>query len=694
MSRPTSFALSLPTLALLLAPLGASVPVDEGMWLFDDPPLGILSEKHRFQPTAEWLEHLQLASVRVNDGGSGSFISSEGLVLTNHHVGFEAISELSTAERNLVRDGFYAGTRAEELACPDLELNVLQSIEDVTARVLAAVEEGATEADARTQREAEIAKIEQAESEATGLRCDVIELYRGGRYSLYRFKKYTEVRLVFAPEEQAAFFGGDPDNFTFPRFCLDMCIFRAYEDGAPAKTPNFLRWNAEGPKKDELVFVSGNPGSTGRLNTLAQLEYMRDEAYPLYLRSMKLRRAALLEYAALGEEQARRARGDLLSIENGIKALTGYHESLATGRSIELKRTAEQEMRSSIQKNAQLAAEAGDAWEAIERAQGEKRKLSKREYCSRIRGSRLFSIARHIVRMVEEKQKPNEERLPEYRESALASLELSLFSDAPIYVDLEEVAIATGLELMRTELGAADPLVRAAFGNVATAEASAKRIAGSRLVDPAFRRQLVEGGSDAVAASTDPVIQLVRAIDPESRSLRREMEDKVKSIEARCGERIARMRFALHGSTVYPDATFTPRLSFGTVQGFETGGYNMPWKTTFHGLYERASAFDGEMPYELSPAFARAAQKIRRDVPYNFVCTADIIGGNSGSPVVNARGELVGLVFDGNIQMLGNRFVYDDSVSRTVAVHAGGMLEAMHAAYGADALAKEILSGR
>ncbi len=692
--RQLAFPAFLSVLSLTAFAPAAPRPLDEGMWTFDQPPLAQLAERYGFAPTPEWLEHLRLASVRINDGGSGSFISPDGLVLTNHHVGHEAISELSSEEKNLVRDGFLARTRAEELACPDLELNVLVAIEDVTARVHGAVAAGASEADARTQREAEISRIEKQASEASGLRCDVIELYRGGRYVLYQFKKYTEVKLVFAPEEQAAFFGGDPDNFTFPRYCLDMCIFRAYEGGAPASTPHYLRWNPAGPKAGELVFVSGNPGSTGRLNTLAQLEYLRDEYYPLVLRALAYRRENLLAYSALGEAQARRARGDVFSIENSIKALTGYHQSLAEGPSIEKKREEERVLRERVAADARLSKELGTAWDDIARSQEHARRIVRAEYCSTIRGSRLFTIARDIVRLTAELEKPNEERLPEYRDSARASLELELYSEAPVYADLEEVAIMTGLELMRRELGEDHALVKAAHGAIATSEASAKHAVGTRLADVAVRRGLVEGGRAAVEKSTDPLIVLVRTIDPIARQLRKERESQVKSVEERGGERIARARFALLGTSTYPDATFTPRLSIGTVRAFETGGYNMPWKTTFHGLYERAAAFDGEMPYTLSPAFAKAADKIKRDTAYDFVCTADIIGGNSGSPVVNAQGELVGLVFDGNIESLGNRFVYDDSVARTVAVHAGGMIEALRSVYGADALVQEILPER
>ena len=686
-----SFALAASS---VLAAAAAPRALDEGMWTFDDPPLDALEERYGFRPSPEWLEHLRLASVRLNDGGSGSFVSPDGLVLTNHHVGHEAISELSTPERDLVSDGFLARTRAEELACPDLEMNVLVGIEDVTARVHGAVAEGASEAEARTQREAEIARIEKESMDATGLRSDVIELYRGGRYALYRFKKYTEIKLVFAPEAQAAFFGGDPDNFTFPRYCLDMCLFRAYENGQPASTPHHLRWSTEGPEEGELVFVSGNPGSTGRLSTVAQLEYLRDHYYPLVLRSFVARREALLAYGAQGEEQTRQAAGELFSIDNSIKALGGYHQSLLDEQAMARKIADEAALRARVAGDPDLAREVGSAWDDVARVQEEARTRGAAEFLSNVRGSRLFTIARHVVRLVDELQKPNDQRLPEYRDSALPSLELELYSDAPIYPALEEVALTTWLELTERELGAEHALVQAIASASGPSEASAARAEGSRLLDPAHRRALVEGGPQAVQQSDDPLIRLARALDPLSRELRRWREDEVRSVEERAGARIARARFALLGSSVYPDATFTLRLSFGTVRGFEVAGWNVPWKTTFHGLLERAASFDGEMPYTLPPAFAAATERLDRDTPLNFVCTADIIGGNSGSPIVDRDANLVGLVFDGNIQSLGNRFVYDETVARTVAVHSAGMLEALRNVYGAENLVTEVLGER
>jgi len=687
---PSSVLLLILSLSVAPAPTRTATP-DEGMWTFDNPPKEKLAETYGFQVDDAWLDHVRLSSVRVSDGGSASFVSKNGLVLTNHHVASTAIQKLSSEGHDLVASGFYAPTVADELPCTDLELNVLDSIEDVTARVLGAVKEGATEAEARLQRSAEIARISKEENERTGLRCDVVPLYRGGVYTLYRYKKYTDVRLVFAPAAQTAFFGGDPDNFNFPRYDLDMALLRAYENGEPLRTPHHLQLSQGGVKEGDLVFVSGNPGSTGRLNTMSQLAYLRDHRYPLLLDYLHHRRDLLTQFSARGAEEARRAKDGLFSIDNSIKALTGYLESLKDPAAMERKGAEERELRARVAADAELSATVGDPWQAIADAQAVGAEIGERAFFSSIHGSQLFAKARTIVRLTAEVEKPNDERLPEYRDTSLDSLELGLFSAAPIYADLEEFSIAGSLQLMIEKLGADDPLVHTALGGSPAREAAARLVGGTHLADPGFRHQLVDGGRTAVEASDDTMIRLALALDPTSRELRKRSEDEVSSVESSAGEKIARARFAIHGTSVYPDATFTLRLSYGVVKGFETGGYNVPYKTTISGLYERATAFDFQPPYELDPLWAQRRSHVNPDTPLNFVCTADIIGGNSGSPVVDREGRLVGLIFDGNIQSLVNRFVYDETVARAVAVDTRGILEALQNVYQADRVVAELL---
>ncbi len=677
-----------------LAPALFLVPAfDEGMWTFDNPPTKQLKQNYQFEPTAQWLDHVRLASVRFNDGGSGSFVSPNGLVMTNHHVGLNSIQKLSKEGKDYVKNGFYAATADQELACPDLELNVLESMQDVTKRVLGAVTTGANDKDASEQRKAETAKIEKEESDKTGLRCDVIGLYNGGEYWVYRYKKYKNIKLVFAPEQQIAFYGGDPDNFTYPRYDLDCAFFRVYgDDGKAIQTPHYFRWSEEGAKEGELVFVSGNPGSTGRLQTYAQLEYTRDIQYPTTLRSLARRRALLEKYSAQGEEQARRAKTMLFSIENSLKAVGGYQESLLDTRIMKKKAEDEKTFRALVAKDAKMQKEYGDAWDAIATTRKNLATFSKQVSFSRMQG-KAASTALQIVRLVEEVQKPNEKRFPEFRDSSLDSLKFGLFSPAPLYPDLEETLLADGLAETVEQLGNDSAFVKAALRGKTPVEVAKEAISGTKIFDVAFRKQLVEGGSNAVLESTDPLIVLARRIDPTARELRKRIEDEIDAIETVAGEKIAKARFAAYGKTVYPDATFTLRLSFGAVKGYEFGTTKVPYKTTFNGLYDRAASFDFQPPYDLPDRYVSRKSKLAMDTGFNFVCTTDIIGGNSGSPVINRNGEIVGLIFDGNIQSLGNRFVYDEQVARAVAVHSEGIVEAIRKIYEAHGLADE-LEGR
>ncbi len=690
-------------LLLLLSPLllasSPSLPgvLDEGMWTFDLPPIEKLAKDHGFKPGQEWFDRVRLACVRF-PGGSGSFVSADGLVLTNHHVGLDSIQKLSSEEHDYVKEGFYATSREAELKCPDLELVVLESIEDVTARILGAVKPGASPKESNDQRKAETARIEKEEKEKTGLECSVVNLYQGGLYHLYRSRKHTDVRLVFAPEQQIAFYGGDPDNFTYPRYDLDCAFFRVYEEGKPYRPKSFFRWSAAGPKDGELVFVSGNPGSTGRLLTYANLEYLRDVQYPQTLRLLKGDREALAAFSRRGEEQARRAKDDLFSVENSIKAITGFHGGLLDARLMEKKGKEQEALRATLGPDSKEAIDFDKAIAAIAEARRNIAPTAIRSRFSRLTGS-LGDIAVSLVRMAAEREMKNEDRLPEYRATNLDSLKRRIFSSKPIYLDLEEARLAEAFRQAAAELGAEDPFVKAALGGRSPAEAAAAAVRGTKLggheddaieAAVAERKRLEEGGTKAIADSTDPMIALARAVDPVTRGLRKKSEDELESVETQNGEILSKMRFRAYGRTVPPDATFTLRLTYGTVKGYEEDTTLVPYKTTFAGLYERHAAFDGKPPFDLPARWIERKGRIEQTVPINFVCTTDIIGGNSGSPVFNRDAEIVGLVFDGNIQSLPNRFVYDDVIARTVAVHSAGMVEAMRNVYDAGALADEL----
>jgi len=665
---------------------------DEGMWTFDNLPVKQLRERYGFTPTQAWLDHVRLASVRFNDGGSGSFVSPHGLVLTNHHVALGQLQKVSSPQKDYVTDGFLARTPAEELKCPDLELNVLESMENVTERVQGAVKPGMSEEEALKARKAATAKIEKDSMDATGLRSDVISLYLGGEYWLYRYKKYTDVRLVFAPEQQMAFFGGDPDNFTYPRYDLDLALFRVYENGAPVESKDYLRWNSKGPKAGDLVFISGNPGSTARLDTMAQLETERDYALPLRLSMLRRQHDVLKKYAAEGPEQARQATGAIFGIENTLKALQGRYDGLLD-KNLMAKRTGdEKDFRARIAANPEWQKDYGDAWDRIAAAEHKASERRKPAAYRQLRGSRQASLATDIVLCVQEVKKPNGERLNGYRDSQLASLRFRLFSPAPFYPKMEEAVMADSLELSRQELGDDDPFIKTVLGGHPPAEVTKELIEGTKLADPAVRKSLVEGGEAAVDASNDPMIVMARKIVPQIREMRKWMEDNVESVVTPAGEKIGKARFAVYGKSTYPDATFTLRLTFGTVRGYPMNGTQAPPVTTFYGLYDRAYSFGLQPPFDLTSRYLDPARKSQLDLstPLNFVSDCDIIGGNSGSPVINKDAELVGLIFDGNIEGLVGDFVFYPENNRAVAVDTAGMTEAMRKLYDAGFLADEL----
>ncbi len=685
---PGILLLAVVTMMFVLAgPLAA----EEGMWTLDNPPLKQLKEKYGFEPTPAWLEHIRLASVRVGDGGSGSFVSPQGLVLTNHHVALGQLQKVSSPQKDYVKDGFYAATAADELPCPDLELNVLISMENVTAKVLAAAKPGMDPIKALEAKKAAIAGIERQSLKKTGLRSDVVSLYHGGEYWLYRYKKYTEVKLVFAPEQQAAFYGGDPDNFTFPRHDLDMALFRAYEKGKPALVSHYLKWSAKGAADGELVFVSGHPGSTNRLMTLAQLQLQREYSYPLRLKMMKRTLAVAKKYASQGMEQARQAAGMIFGIENSIKASSGEYDGLKAPGFMEKKAASEAEFRKLVEANSKWKSEYAAAWDQIAAAIEKQKPRMKEFVYRRIPGMRLGNIALQIVQYVAEIKKPDGKRLDGFHDSQLESLRFRLFSPAPIYPGLEEVLIVDGLKQQIEELGPQDPFVKAILADKTLEEEAKALLAGTKLADPVERRKLVEGGEAAVAQSTDAFIVLARKLDPIVREMRKWQEDNIESIAKPAGEKIGQARFAIYGKNTYPDATFTLRLSYGTAKGYPMNGTIAPSKTTFYGLYDRSASFDNKFPFQLPQRFIDNKDKLDLSTPLDFVCTGDIIGGNSGSPVVNRAGELVGLVFDGNIESFVGRFFYDETANRTVSVHSAAIIEALNKIYGAEKLAKELL---
>ena len=681
------------TLALLVL-LPAVGHANEGFWPFNRIPRAAIKQALGVDLSDQWIARVQQASVRF-PGGSGSFVSPDGLVLTNHHVSLELLQKLSTANRDLAGNGFLAATRAQEMKAPDLELLTLQSIDDVTAKVSAAVTPGMSPAETLAARRAAIAAIEDEAQSGPGLEAEVVTLYQGGQYHLYRYKKFTDVRLVFAPEFDAAFYGGDPDNFTFPRYCLDMTLWRVYEDGKPLATKHFLPWSTSGLHDGEAVFTSGHPGATQRLNTVVHLEFLRDFSLPLSLNAFTAMRSALAAFASKGPEQARQAKDDLFGIENSLKSWQGQLEGLQDPSLLDKKRADETTLRTRVDAVAELRSKYGDAWDKVAAA----RRALPRYNTERVLFenalslyTQYFTAARTLVRWANESAKPNGQRLPEFSDARKASIERHLASAAPFVPGVEQAKLAAGLALMQEQLGAGHALVAQILAGKSPAARAAELVATTKLGSPEVRTSLFAGGKAAVDASADPFIALAKLVEPRARELRTRFDNDVLAVERDAYSRIAQAVFAAQGDAAYPDGTFTLRLSYGQVKGYLENGKMVAPFTELRGLYVRGDDHQQRPPYNIPDSWMKARGAVKPMTPFDFVSTNDIVGGNSGSPVINAKGELVGLIFDGNLQSLPGYFVYDGSVNRAVSVDARGMLEALKVVYKADAIVKELVA--
>lgn len=686
MIKPCAIVLPL----VLAAPL---LRADEGMWTYSDFPSAQVKARHGFGPDAAWLRRAQLASARLAGGCSASFVSPSGLVMTNHHCAAGCVQQLSTPAQDLVRDGFYAPTRPDERRCPDIEINQLLEIRDVTARVNQAT--SGLHAGAYNQAEkAELSRIERECATSERLRCDVVRLYHGGQYHLHRYRRFQDVRLVFAPEFAMAFFGGDPDNFEFPRYDLDVTFLRVYEDGGPAAQEHYFSFAARPAREGDLTFVSGNPGSTARLATVAQLAYQRDVAQPEALLRLAELRGVVSEFQRRGPEAERVSRGLLFAVENSLKAIRARHAALRDARFFGARVAAEEALRREVAALPEVQRRYGGAWDAVARAMDEQRRLRRPyQHLERhfTRAGDLCAIARALVRAAAELPKPSERRLRELRDSALPELRQALFSAAPIYPDLEILKLSFYLSKLREELGPDHPAVRKVLGQRSPDELAQEVVRGTGLGDVALRRRLWEGGAAAVAQAGDPLLRLAQVIDEDARAARQRYEDRVESVEKQSTEQIARARFAVEGRAgrrSYPDATLSLRLSYGAVRGFpDEDGRAVPAQTTFSGLYDRAT---GRPPFRLPERWLRARDRLDLGAPLNFCTDNDIIGGNSGSPALNRDGQIVGLVFDGNRFSLWGEYGFDGAQNRAVLVHGHGLLHALRVVYQAEPLLKEL----
>jgi len=680
-------AVLIPALVVLIQ---SGLPADEGLWLPNQFPAAAVEKKYGFRASAEFVKHLRLAAVRFNNGGTGSFVSPDGLLFTNHHVGADCVQKLSSPGHDYIQDGFSAASRADERKCPDLEVNVLLNTTEITPQVTAGVADKTPDAEAARLRRANIAKIEKECATRTGNRCDVVTLFAGARYDLYEYKKYTDIRLVFAPEFAMAFFGGDPGNFTYPRHDLDITFFRAYEKDRPARPLDYFRFSPEGARDGELIFTSGNPGTTGRLMTVAQLEFLRDTDYPLRLGRLKALADDLLAWSAQGEEKHRQAEEVIFGVQNSFKAYSGFLRGLKDPVLMDLKRAEERKLRDAVAADPRLQAEAGKSWDEIAAATAAFKNSYPEYYlveATPAAGSSLFAIALRVARYAVETKKPNGERLREYTDAGLSSLEQAMYSPAPIHPELEVEVLAEYFTFLSREFGSKNALVAAILHGQSPHAAAEEYVSHSKLADVAERKRLA-ASPDAVAKSTDGMIRLALLIDKPARRIRKQYEDQVESVLTRASARLARARFAVSGGNDYPDATFTLRISYGQLKGYgNDAGQPVKWSTDFAGLFAKNTGRD---PFALPARWLKVKSAINLKTPLNFVATVDIHGGNSGSATLNSKGEIVGIVFDSNLEALPNRFVYTDARARSVHVASQGIVEALRNVYGSRDLLKEL----
>ena len=678
--RSPTAAPSLAALAFALA--AAPAAAEEGMWTFDAFPQEQVRQTYGWAPDQAWLDNVQSAAIRLTNGCSASFVSPDGLILTNHHCISSCLFDNSTEAADLLEDGFIAERREDEKLCPGQQAEVVSQITDVTSQVQRAFDGLTGEALTRA-RDAEIARIEaeNCPDQAT-TRCQVVTLFGGGQFKLYTYRKYSEVRLAWAPEARAASFGGDPDNFNFPRYSLDASFLRAYEDGRPVATPQHLRWNPRAPQEDELTFVVGNPGSTARLSTQSQLAFEREVRLPVLVATISELRGRLIAAMDQSPERMREGTDTLSSIENTLKVQLGRTRALGDPAFTDRLAQAEGELRQMSADNAAI----GDPWGEVEQAITAYRALYVPQRFTQPSGD-LYGYARNLVFAAQERAKPNAQRLPGYTDSALPLLEKRLTDERPVYQWLDELIMEWSLSKAREYLGADDSDTRLLLGRESPEQLAEQLVAGTRLADADYRRELWEGGLAAIEASDDPMIQYALRLEPRQRQLQQLVDERTSGPLATAGARLADARFAAYGDSLYPDATFTLRISYGRVTGWEERGRQVPFATLMGGTFERAT---GNPPFDLAPGFADAREAIDPDVVYDFVTTNDIIGGNSGSPVIDRAGTVIGAAFDGNIHSLGGNYGYDGTMNRTVAVSAQAVQEALETIYPAPALVEEL----
>lgn len=671
--------------------IASSLFAAEGMWTLDNLPYKDLEKNYNFKPTPEWIEKSMRSAVRLAGGCSGSFVSPEGLVLTNHHCVISCVEDLSSKEQDFINKGFLAHARNDEKQCPGMEVNRLEKTDDVTARMQKALNglSGKSFADAKKAEQSRIEK-ECVGDAGDKRRCDIVELYGGGQHHVYQYSRYQDVRLVFSPEFAAGFFGGDPDNFNFPRYNLDMGLLRVYENGKPIVNSDWFPINTKGAQENELVMTLGHPGATQRLLTMAELETQRDLVLPFRLMFASEYRGVLLQYSREGDEQARIAQAELFSVENGLKARTGMFQALLSPDVMQKKRDEENAFRNWVTSDATRKQQYGDPWQTIINTQDMWRNLYL-DYVMIELGmgslSQQITWAKTLVRGTAERKKADTKRLREFSEAALPNVQAGLFAEVPLYPEFEQLKLSWSLSKLRERLGVDSPVVKAVLGKESPDVVANNIVNNSKLGDAAVRKQLWEAGADAVMKSDDPALVLARKLDEYGRELREQYDHHIEPVQKAAIEQLSKARFAFKGTSVYPDATFSLRLSHGVIRGWDERGAPVNPFTNVAGLFDRATEYD---PFKLDDTWKASEKRLAKKTRFNQVSTNDIIGGNSGSPLINRKGELVGLIFDGNIHSLGGSFFYDETANRAVSVHSAAISEALKKVYKADHLVKEL----
>jgi hypothetical protein len=690
------FIVPLVALALLVGAFGIVPRAEEGFWPYNLVPKAAIKARYKFDVTDQWLKHLQLATVHFG-GATGSIVSPQGLVLTNHHVGLRSLQQLSTAEKDYVKNGFYAPTPADELKVPGLSLRVLQSIEDVTATVTAAVTPSMTPQEISAARQKAIQTIQGAPQ--AGINKQVVPLYAGAVYHLYTYKVYSDVRLVFGVEYQTGFYGGDADNFTYPRYNVDVSMFRLYENDKPAQTPNYLKWSPKGSAEGELIFTTGHPGSTQRLNTAAHFKYRRDSALPFSIANLEMREAAVKSWMAKSAENARQATTELFGIQNSLKSQRGQLKGLQDPAVMAKKEAAEQRLRAELAKNAAKQNDLGDAWDVIEKSLEVARQIdADRNFIAGAAGlnSTLFAQARMMVRAAYTPSAAGAGGRGAAGRGGQGAPPAGMpgggrgGAQPPVNLEREKLNLTASLAFMQKYLGAEHAIVKRVLAGKTPEARAVELVDGTRITDTEIRNLLQAGGKATIDISTDPLIVLARSLEADAQAVTKRFEEEVTAVQAAAYPKIGQAVFAVDGAKAYPDATGTLRLSYGTVKGYMEDGKKIPPYTATAGLFERSAQHGGQPDYALAPRWADARAALDPKTAFNFVSTNDIVGGNSGSAVVNRKGEIVGLIFDGNIQSLPGYFIYDEAVNRAVSVDSRIILESLRKVYKTDALATEL----